>query len=218
MVKVLVTTSDNYEPVFNIFKASLANCPYVDLVINKIDLSTFGRYGFLEESWYNAIMSKIEFVRRFISEQSDGEYVIVTDADIQFLQPLRIQELIDNATKESLDYYGMREDKRPEYNGGFYIVRCGPKIQAFLDEVCTRMKTLPRQKYGDQEILNELLKHNPHGLNHSHIDTKYTIWGNGQPTCDSIFHHAVLTRRTNDKLFQMQMVQQKYNIFSKRRK
>lgn len=217
MVKLLCTTSANYQPVYDAFCASLEPAVAegsVSLVINTVDLAGFdGLFGFGSDAWHRAIHSKLVFAIKSLEDAAvvaEGEYVVVSDADIQYLQPLRLPELVRNAEARNLDYYGMRENHADAYNGGFYILRNVERVRAFLTSVLETMLKA-RTKYADQEALNDLLKRNPHGLAHDKIETKYCVWGNKAPGNDTIFHHAVCTADTPQKLHQFMLVKKRWN-------
>lgn len=209
--KVLTTTSANYEPIFSVFRESLAPCQDAELVVHALDLEDFGTFGFGEESWHAAIRGKVRFVAEYLARAAtEGEHVVVCDADVQFLQPGRLGELVHTAAARELDFYGMREGGYEAYNGGFYIVRNGPAVRAMLGEVAQFMDQ-HRTPYADQEILNHLVTCDAYGLRHAKIPTEHCVWGDGWPTADAVFHHAVNTATAADKLHQMAMVRERWD-------
>lgn len=220
MVKILCTTSDNYQSIFARFESSIAPCLNngFELVLNKIDLDNYGKYGFGEDSWYMAIFKKLMFVKDFLHSEkvSENDYIIVSDADIQFIRPDGLRELVDIASRNDLDYYGMREGGTDGYNGGFYIIKCCQKVRAFYDELVEKAQAT-RNTYADQEILNDLLKENPHGLKHDKIDKCYCVWGNNNPGEKSVFHHATCAKNNDEKLKQMDRVKWRYDLMLKRK-
>ena len=212
---IVASTSDNFKSVTDVFESSLApllSAGIAELRMNTIDMSGFKDFGFGTESWRHAIASKLRFASQSLDQRGDGEYVVISDTDIQFLQPMRLPALVEQAREQGLDYLGMREHKSDSFNGGFYVVRNSEKSRAFLAEVVERMLST-KNKYADQEILNELLASNKYGLKHDKVRGEHCVWGQGVTavTKEAIFHHAVCTRGAQEKVVQMRQVRNAYS-------
>lgn len=210
-LKVVCTTSDNYEPLFAAFTASLAPLlkdGSVELSLQRLELGgAFEAFGFGHESWRHAILEKLRHALRVLHEDAEhDERVVVSDVDIQFLRPAGLHELVAHARDRGLDYYGMAEGGlRDSYNGGFYVLRNCRAVRALLADVLDRASR-ERNTYADQEVLNELLRENRHGLRHAAIDPRRCVWGPGRPRAESVFHHAVCVGDIAGKLRQMDAV------------
>ena len=210
-LKVVCTTSDNYEPLFAAFRASLApllDDGAVELSMQRLELgSAFATFGFGHESWRHAILEKLRHALRVLLEDAEhDEHVVVSDVDVQFLRPAGLLELVAHARDRRLDYYGMAEGGLREcYNGGFYILRNCHAVRAFLGDV-VEGASRARNTYADQEVLNDLLRENRHGIRHAAIDARRCVWGPGRVRAESVFHHAVCVGDIAGKLRQMEAV------------
>lgn len=226
-IKILCTTSENYKVIYDVFFASLRSHlappygpdgstggdPLFTLMLNTIDLSKFTRFGFGEQAWYVAIQEKLAYALRMMSdpaEIAEGEYIVVSDADIQYLQPMKLKDLVIYAKERDLDYYGMRENRTDSFNGGFYILKNTAKARDFMKEVHDRMNVC-KNRYADQEILNEILHGGKYNMKHEKIDSKFCVWGKNVPTAYSIFHHAVCALNNHSKLEQMKHVSSQFS-------
>jgi hypothetical protein len=214
-VKVLCTTSENYQEIYKIFHDSLVpsiQSGRVQLMLQTLDLSKFQGHGFGLASWHRAIVEKLRFVQHCLATGAiaPGAYAVVSDADIQYIQPEGLERLVQGAHDGGLDYYGMREYTTSMYNGGFYILRNTPTVAGFLADVLASMR-YKLNKYADQEILNDLLSSNR--LRHAKIDTRFCIWGNGNPCKETVFHHAVCAFDNLSKSAQMAQVRQRCDTF-----
>lgn len=212
MIRVVCTTSDNYAEVFAVFERSLAPCVAdgtVEVLLNTLALEErFESFGFGADSWHHAILEKLRFALGCLEARiAEDEHVVISDADIQFLQPRKLVDLVAQARERDLEYYGMQEaHQKNVFNGGFYIVKNTPAVRAFLGDVIEGVAA-KRNKYADQEILNKELASGR--LRHAAIDTKRCVWGDGRPTPDAVFHHAVCTVDNAGKLKQFGSVRAK---------
>ncbi len=214
---VICTTSENYQPVYAVFRASIAPC--VDdadggfrLLLNELDLGSYPSYGFGTDAWHRAILEKLRFVLRCLQDPeqvAEGEYAVVSDADVQVLRPDRLSLLVDQARARGLQYYGMRENTADAYNGGFYIVQNTSGVRAFFADLIAKVQAT-RLKYADQELLNELLTKGAHAVEHGKIDGAHCVWGAARPCAEAIFHHAVGTTNNAQKLAQLKTVRERF--------
>lgn len=201
---VVCVTSENYEPVFRIFRESCARSQDIRLHVRELDLRRFRVYGFGSLAWRHAILSKLSFVVEMLGGSiAPGAHVAVSDADVQFVAPDRLSLLFEHARRDALDFYGMKEGTSTTYNGGFYIIRNTEAVRTFMVSLL-RSAVASKRRYVDQEALNELICSST--LKHRPIDVKYCIWGNASPCADSILHHAVGALTTESKASQMKTV------------
>lgn len=213
-VNIVTTTSPNYDDLYsNWFKKSLnPEKNNITLHTQFLDLSSFSEFGFGTDSWYFATGSKIKYLLEVMLSQTDeGDYIIYSDADIQFFQPNRITDLIDQARQQNLEYYGMRENDSDYYNTGFMIVKNTEGIRNMLEEaaMCILVKK-ERLPFADQSIINDQLI--AKDLRRDFIPKVYTLWGIQDMTDkDPIFHHAICCKTTQQKLNQMIVVLEKYH-------
>ena len=207
---VLVTTSANYQPVFNIFQDSIKHSS-VELHIVNLDLSQYTDISFQSDGWYDALRQKIKYVIEFMKYNRDIEYFIVSDADIQYFSPGRLRELLVSARDRELDFYGMRESGWETYNGGFYVISNNDKCRNLLEEVATELMH-QKPAFGDQTLINDILFNgNKYKIRHDFIPAELYLWGDGCPTQTAIFHHAVCTSTVDDKIRQLRAVRERYN-------
>lgn len=208
-LKVITCTSDNYKPVYDVFYNSLRPLDHnMELVVHTLDLSMFKTFGFGADSWHYAMESKINFVVNQLEETMQGEYIVVTDADIQFFEPRKLHYLVQQARIKGLDYYGMQENDKDMYNGGFYIICVNEKTLAFYKQVY-EMMTKHRYPYGDQTVINELLPKSK-VIKHAKIPRELCTWGGHTPTPHSIFHHATCTHTIQEKLDMMKNIKARW--------
>lgn len=209
-IKILTITSPNYEPVFTKFMQSLdlQRNTFLDLHVHHIDMSNFTSFGFQKESWYHAVHSKVKFVSEMLETLvEENEYIILTDSDIQYLQPSELIKLVRMAIERKLDYFGMAEGNG--YNTGFYIVKNSTRTRAFFKHILHCLETEPYHDLGDQTIINREIPHS--NLQHEKIPDKFCVNGPGSMVLrTSIMHHATSCGDIYCKLDQMQMIHDKY--------
>lgn len=235
--KALVCTSDNYAPVFDVFHASLREVlkefndgssssskkGFLDLHVHALDLSQHGGSGdFREAGWHHAMRLKLARVCEFLEDDvAEAAHALVTDADIQYLNPAKLLELFQNARDEGLDFYGMRECRSREFNGGFYILRNGPAVRQLFRFVRDAIADTD-YAYGDQTVLNDILVRGRlpevrDKLKCAHIDNRHCVWGDAPwVSSHAIFHHAVAAPSVQEKVHQMARVRERYEAALKR--
>lgn len=216
MLKLVVATSHNYKKLFDYFVASLnventddGPNGVFDLNVHDIDFTGFNRFGFQTESWYHAVREKIVAVVNCLEHKAaEDEYIVFSDADIQFFKPGGIHTLVQEAKDGGYDYYGIPEGYQNEFNTGFFIVRNTPQVRAFFQKVVDLLK-VNRYPLGDQTIINRLIHSNENQLVHAKIPLKYVVCGPVTPVgVDSIMHHAICTF---DKMAQLIDIKRKYD-------
>ncbi len=206
-VDVVVTTSPNYHDIFKFFQESITTHD-VRVHVMDLDLMQYAQTSFRSEGWYEATRQKIQSFLLFLSNRLDLDYVIMSDADIQFFQPNRLHELVTLARIRGLDYYGMREGYAETFNTGFFVIANTERCRAMLAEVVKRLAK-ERPEFADQSLINELLLNgNKYNLNYDFIPAELYLWGNGCPNANAIFHHAI---DTGDKVNQLSVVKDMYN-------
>jgi hypothetical protein len=210
---MLAMTSPNYGDLYSVFLDTLRPDDHgVNLKVCTLDLSTFGEFGFRTDAWYHVLTEK---VRNIIDELNnvvpEGEYLVVSDVDIQWFEPSGVRKFVEDARRNGFDWYGMREGGRNEYNGGFYVVRNVAPIRGLFADVLERLSQEPKPPHGDQTILNELIPKS--GIRHAQIPQHSYVWGDSNPMRHAVFHHAVCAFNNDDKRVQMERVRRKMSKF-----
>jgi Nucleotide-diphospho-sugar transferase len=227
-IHVYTSTSPNYKKVFDLFYDSITLNPNIILHVGEIDTSQFTEFDFRTESYYYCCYMRFKNFGDFLEENKDllaDQYVVMTDADIQFFKTELFFELADEAKARNLDVYGMREYRADYYNGGFYFLRNNEGVRKLIKAVTDGQLEEPRPEWADQYLMNKFLKENTFGLNHAMID-KYIVQGYCQKgfcemtTSKLLLHHATHTTGVEgglgeDKKFgkvhQMKMIREIYN-------
>ena len=137
----------------------------------------------------------------------ENEYVILSDADIQFIRPEKLHDLIDMARSKDLEYFGMAENTRNDFNGGFVILKNTHNIRDLYKTVYERI-LVKEYPFGDQTVLNDILPKS--NIKNEKIPREYVIWGECiYDKNKSIFHHAVCVTNIEGKIKQMKNVRSK---------
>lgn len=205
---IVVTTSVNYEPVYSFFRESLRGSHQVEVHEYIIDMSAFNGIGdFHTDGWYYACRTRIINMLDFMFSNPSVKHVIFSDADIHFLNPQKLPELVQEAESRNLDYYGMRENNSHQFNCGFIVMKNHKKCHDFLNQVVYRLDH-ERLPYADQSVINELLLHgNVHDMTFDFIPNDLVVWGaDPQPHPNAIFHHAVCASTVSEKIEQIQYI------------
>ena len=213
-VHVVVSTSPNYEHIYKYFKRSFQNAP-TNIKIHEyiINMDTYNNDGsFKSDGWYYACRQRIVNFLNFLQSNPTIRYAIFSDADINYLNPSKLPDLVTQAEKHDLDYYGMREYITDTFNGGFYVLKNSDKTHVFLKHIIERLEH-EKPEYADQSIINNLLvENNIYQIKHDFIPTDLYVWGDADPSINAIFHHAV---GNSDKVTQIERVQEKYKSLKK---
>ena len=213
-VHVVVTTSPNYQGVYKYFETSVKGVPNITVHDHMLDLSVYDTGNFHSDGWYYACRQKLINNISFIKENPNIEYVVLSDADIQYFRPELLVTLVQEARKLDLDYYGMREDQQSTYNTGFIIAKNNIKIHDLLQSTIDKL-AVSRPHLADQSIINNIIFNDADkNIKHAFIPSKYYTWGDGTPGPDTIFHHAVNIGRIDMKIEQLERVLNRYLIAS----
>lgn len=209
---VVVTTSKNYQQVFDIFLNSIQSSKVVKLHVYNVDLSDYKSFDFQSDGWYAACQIRISNLISFMKENPTIDYVVHSDADIQYFKPDSLVLLIDEARNRQIDYFGMRENDSQYVNGGFFIIRNNKKCLSFLQYVVDELQHC-KPYFADQTVINDVLIDNPRfDMKIDIIPANLYIWGDNCATNENvIFHHAVGTNNTQEKINQLQHVRIMYD-------
>jgi hypothetical protein len=205
---IVTTTSDNYAPLFDIFRRTLrAEELGYRLIVADIDLSRWADHYFRSDSWYHAAHVKFDALLDVMQQTTPGEYVVFSDADIQFFRPELLPDLVQSARTDALDVSGAQEgDQVGVYNGGFLLLRNSPRVRELLVDVRDNTRTT-RAEFGDQTWFNHLLHTKYSDLRHAPISAaKYVLGPFVDISLQPIFHHAVCAATVDEKLNQMTTV------------
>jgi Nucleotide-diphospho-sugar transferase len=117
-------------------------------------LEQAGAGDFLADDFKNCIRFKLDKITESIQENPDA-IVVWSDIDIQFfgLRPSHILSYFDSEE----DFVGQRLSRSTEeVCGGFYAIRCSPKMDEFFNDV----RELTRKETGgnEQDAMNLALK------------------------------------------------------------
>ena len=206
MVKIFVVTSPNYIELYNIFTESLQ--PEKNDIKIYSDIFPVEKYNNHKDIWHNAMRFKMNFILNELTNTcEENEYVILSDADIQFIRPEKLHDLIDMARSKDLEYFGMAENTRNEFNGGFVILKNTQNIRDLYKTVYERI-LVKEYPFGDQTVLNDILPKS--NIKNEKIPREYVIWGESiYDKNKSIFHHAVCVTNIEGKIKQMSNVRSK---------
>lgn len=127
-------------------------------IINKVDLSSFRKFGFQSDAWYKLREEKISFLLAYMHHCKDGKYVVSCDPD--FHLPPRLDELAEFAQAHGLDYYGLWDG---QYKSHFFMIKCNEMTRDFMQTVLNTMK-VRRDFYAEQSVINQII-HNA-GIRH----------------------------------------------------
>lgn len=115
-----------------------------------------GEGGWGTAQWRAALDFKLQLVCDAIRAHP-GEVICFSDVDIQFFGSFReaaLKALGDH------DVAAMRESAAGGMNGGFYLIRCAPHVEALWEEAVFADKT--EAILHDQDALNALFEENVH--------------------------------------------------------
>jgi hypothetical protein len=117
-----------------------------------------GEGGWGTPQWRAALDFKLQLVCDVIRD-NPGEVICFSDVDVQFFGSFRAAAL---EALGSGDIAAMRESAAGGMNGGFYIIRCAPHVEALWEEAVFADKS--EAILHDQEALNALLQENGHNV------------------------------------------------------
>jgi hypothetical protein len=202
ILPIVVNISENYKEIYiKYFLQSLAPIrDRLELHTNFIDTSRFTEFGYETCSWHHCLKEKIKYLLHVLNHTSH-EYIIFSDADVQFLQPHKLDIFIKYAKQKQLDFMGMKEDYSDDYNTGFFVVRVNENMKNFFSTIVYIMTH--DDSANDQTVFNKLIAAFPNLIKHEPIPGYYYFWATVCHGLCPIFHHAVATRNVNEKMQQM---------------
>lgn len=225
-IPIVTVTSPNYDSVFRYWRESLNDVGYPEDLQHVTMLPHLEPpYGFCTGSWAKAIGKQVEGVVEYIGSHQ-GEWVLFTDADLQFFSPFRLalSSWKRHACAANLDLLFMREQScvltnmaDGEVNSGLYLCRCSERTLQFFKEVLRRLVADPKMSgyppYLDQYHVNMLLQDRGvrsgakaawFSVQWDYLRDEHCIWGDDLTYVDTAaFHHAV---NTHDKPRQLASV------------
>lgn len=211
-IHIATVVTENYASISEYFFKSIQNDARIKLHLKKLDMDQFNNDGsFRSPGWYFLCVEKVRHLYNTMLSIPDVDYVINSDADVQYFNIDTLMHLIASARSRQLDFFGMREDAKEEFNGGWYIIKNDEKMHNFLQAVIKALE-IESYPYADQTVINNFIfdKRRPKQFKVSYdfIPREYYVWGDGIPkTAQVAFHHAV---NTNDKIGQLQKVRDLY--------
>lgn len=157
-VKILVSYTPNFQQLFDNLKSSLKNERTIILHEKRVDFEKkYDIFRFRSESWYKAIEYQYENAVKFIDEEvKDGEYFIISDVDVHFLQPHKIIDLVNDVLIGNYDIAGEHEGNK-NLNSGFIIAKKNPKIVKIYNDVLSNLKKR-KKELADQTEINILIR------------------------------------------------------------
>ncbi len=162
--------------------------------------------GFQTESWYFCIIEKLKWASSF----EDGEtfdYVVVSDCDIQFFSKNNWKRIYNFIDSKNESIFFMREcQEQNKMNGGFYIMKGSyyPDYIKFVKKMLIDGDLY--NDHGDQTYFNN----NIDLLDYCFLPDEYYIWGwmcENKNKENVLFHHAVVDTNTEDKLKQINFIE-----------
>lgn len=211
-LQVFVTSSDNYKPIFDVFRQSYADsglCPQ-NLQVYEYKMLQ-GTIGFQTETWYHALTEKMRFFARCLPLLSDRTVGLFVDADVQFFpNPIAFASVVDGMRELDLDVVFMREHTKNEVNGGVFFARNTPAANDLV-KFGLEQNLLRAHSLGEQDAFNHYLRSN-HDIRWQFLDSKNIVWGPHLPNdwSEVMLHHAVCTKTFERKLEQLQRIRKEY--------
>lgn len=225
-VHFFVSTSDNYQPVFQCYEKSFVECglPASQLHVHRYTMPASGGHGFKTASWYHALTEKMRFFVHELPRLRSHEVGLFTDADVQFFDnPDAFHEVVKGMLDLDLDVVFMREHTKDEVNGGVFFARNTPAALALLQHGLTENEN-GTYALGEQDAFNCYLRKpspdsKPRPLRWQYLDTSKVVWGPHLPRDwrHVIVHHAVCAKSMDRKVEQLQRVRREYHTWQKNR-
>ncbi len=207
MVYIVVTYTDNFKDLYN-YNFSKFGCSGLKLLTNHIDISNFGKTGYRSDSWYYCCKMKIKFLVDAMEKYKTEEYFVMTDCDIHFFNECLINDIVKEAKRKNLDYYGTHDGGDTLYNTGFFVIKNSEEMRSLLNTVVTRLET-EKPPHADQSIICELIVK----YKHESIPESYYIVGYTPEKIHKnlLYHHATRAKDDDDKLEQHKKMVKSYN-------
>lgn len=139
------------------FLATLPSDMQPVLVESPFD-SVPGDGGWGSPQWKAVLDFKLQLICDAIRDHP-GEIICFSDVDMQFFGSFR-SAVLD--ALEGLDVVAMRESAAGGMNGGFYVIRCSPHVEALWEEALFADKS--EAILYDQDALNALIDENEHNV------------------------------------------------------
>lgn len=198
-IPLVCVWSANFRHLFEIFKKSLLINEDIELITKEIDLSSYTKFGFRTDSWYEAAILKVSFILENLKER---DKIIFSDCDIQYFNPFILNVLFQELETKDLEYYGTKEPgaERKIYNCGFYVIRKTEKTITLFKKTIEAINR-KKFKFAEQDVINVLLKNMK--IKHAFIEEKYYCMGPEEKINEfTAFHHAIVSQTSTEKINQ----------------
>ena len=207
MVYVAVTYTDNFKDLYD-YNFSKFGADGLQLLTNHIDISHLGKTGYRTDSWYYCCKMKIKFLLDEMEKRKKEEYFVMTDCDIHFFNEYLLNDMVKEAKRKNLDYYGSNSVGESLYNCGFFIIKNSEEMRKMLQTVVTRLET-EKPDFADQSIICELIVN----YKHEAIPSEYYINGYNPDAVhrNLMYHHAIMANGDDDKLEQHKKMVRAYD-------
>ncbi len=212
-------STPNYSKLTNMCLNSLHEINVNNINHMTDDISIlFTNSGFRTDLWYYCVRNKINHLINVLKNHdslNNIKYFIFTDCDIIYIKKninewYNLENYIQNENK---DIFFMREGITHDVNSGFFIIKNNDNIIniiKFFTEVLqiidiTEKLNMP---FGDQSIINNL----KNKINYDFIPNDYVIYGTTiYNNNKSLLHHAICTIDVDDKIVQINQINQHFN-------
>jgi hypothetical protein len=206
---IATVVTDGYKHISKYFFDSITNDHRIKLHVANIDVTNYnGVATFRTPGWYHVCKNKVMHLLHTMRAYPHIDYIILSDADVQYFNKETLFEIVRDAKIKNLDFYGMREDNKQEFNTGWYIIRNNGLMKDVLESVINTLQT-ETPPFADQTVINHLIFHDDKfNIAYEFIPRGAYIWGNGKPQSSHVaFHHAVAT---DDKVKQLERIRNLY--------
>lgn len=207
---MLVAYTENFQWLFDSLKESLGSEKTIELV-PKVSKFTqeYNEFRFRSDAWFEGVEAQMTQSFKFLTNEiEDGEYCILSDVDIIFLQPSKIIEIVDLARKTDKEFLAVKEEKNDDINSGFIIVKKTKAILDMYEHVNTQMQ-LGRVTHADQEEINNYLNNND--VNFGFIPRELAGMGKRYKLSKSwVLFHAINAKTLEQKKVMITDVKKRY--------
>jgi hypothetical protein len=217
---IISYSTPNYEKLTSLYLTSLKNLGLkeenIKHKLDAYDTSIFKNEGFQSDLWYYAVTNKIQHLITVLDNFKNVEkykYFIFSDCDVTFIEK---NKAVWGELKKFIDYdindIFFMSDINKTVNSGFYIIKNNLNIRyiiSFFKNVLTALLNRDKKtmELGDQTIINEMLIH----INYQHIPIDFVVYGTQIYNHEkSLFHHAVLCKSIDEKVNQINYIQNRF--------
>lgn len=217
---IISYSTPNYEKLTSLYLTSLKNLGLkeenIKHKLDSYDNTIFKNHGFQTDLWYYSVTNKIQHLITVLENFKNVEthkYFIFSDCDVTFIEK---NKAVWGELKKFIDYdindIFFMSDINKTVNSGFYIIKNNLNIRyiiSFFKNVLTALLNRDKKtmELGDQTIINEMLIH----INYQHIPIDFVVYGTQIYNHEkSLFHHAVLCKSIDEKVNQINYIQNRF--------